>query len=482
MQVMHHARHAWHGAHDTHVWHDTRASPLLRCPVASSNGSTDYLRRINLSLWQSSYLFNIIVGMPSQHPIVIIGAGGAGLIAAWRTAAHDVPTLLLERNKKSGIKILISGGGKCNVTHDGPLDEVLTAFSSRESRFLKHAFYRFSNADLIELLRQHGVPTITRPNGRVFPESNRAHDVVQVFEHIAQAPRSRIRFNASVNDVIVQDGAVVGVQSGGSVIPSSHIILATGGVSYPKTGSTGDGYRWAASAGHSLVPLAPALAPIGIKPPLPAVWRGIALRQGRLSVVQEERIVAYRDDDVLFTHEGVSGPAALELSNAAYHAAAHAPSELRFDFFPGKEFDVLDNDLLARIATERSRTIGTLLDAWLPNRMVDTLLANIGVDPSTRGYTLARDERRRIVHLLKGWTIGRVGYIEISRGEVTAGGISLAEIDPRTMRSTIVRGLYLCGEVLDVAGPVGGYNLQAAFSTGFVAGETAAGNWLGSSN
>jgi predicted Rossmann fold flavoprotein len=183
-------------------------------------------------------------------------------------------------------------------------------------------------------------------------------------------------------------------------------------------------------------------------------------------------------DDILFSHEGISGPAALEVSRVAAEAAEKQKVELRLDFFPSKEFHRLDDELNRVTLSQRDRMIGTILDAWLPNRIVPALLKAADVSAEKRGHVLTKEERRRIVSMLKSWKLGDVGEINIERGEVTAGGVALDEVDPRTMRSRKVKGLYICGEVLDLAGPVGGYNLQAAFSTGFVAGETAARDWL----
>jgi predicted Rossmann fold flavoprotein len=185
-------------------------------------------------------------------------------------------------------------------------------------------------------------------------------------------------------------------------------------------------------------------------------------------------MIASWTGDILFSHEGVTGPAALEVSRPAALALERGPVEIVFDFFPGKEFTSVDQDLIQILRMHSGRTVETLLDSWMPSRLVPSLLQSIGVDPKTRGYVLQREERRAIVGLLKTWRIGRAGTIALARGEVTAGGVSLGEVDPKTMESRIVRGLFLCGEVLDIAGPVGGYNLQAAFSTGYVAGKTAA--------
>ena len=415
-----------------------------------------------------------------EKQIVVIGGGAAGLIAAWKAASLRAPVLLLERNNKPAIKILISGGGKCNVTHDGPMDEMGRAFLKREGRFLKYAFHSFTNDDIRSMLSESGVPTFVRPDGRVFPVSLKGGDVVGALVDSVRRNGGEIRLNTRVTGILSSDGRVGGVTVEGGNIASRHVILTTGGASYRKTGTTGDGISWGAGLSHTIVPLRPALAPLRVHPPLPSDWRGIAIRGGRLSLYAGPRQIDSCPGDILFTHEGISGPAALGLSRSAAVALEKGDVALRLDFFPGTEFPDLDVELHRLIMAGRRKQIGSIVYGMLPDRIVPFLLGQIQVPLITRGYVLTREARRRIVGLLKSWEIGRIGGIDMDRGEVTAGGISLDEIVPQTMESRNIRGLYAAGEVLDIAGPIGGYNLQAAFSTGFVAGTSAARDWLGS--
>jgi len=410
-------------------------------------------------------------------PVVIVGAGGAGLIAAWKAALSGVPVLLLDRNSRAGVKILISGGGKCNVTHAGSIENLLSAFSEQERRFLKPSFYKFSNEDFLKVLAGEGVDTMTRANGRVFPVSESAKDVMAAFSTLLGRANVTIRLNSRVEEVLAEKNSITGIRVGGHTLLTDHLILATGGVSYPRTGTTGDGYRWAAALGHTIVPLRAALAPIRVAPALPRDWQGVAIRDCRLVASAGRRRIGSRDGDLLFTHEGVSGPAALELSKSVAAAAESEDVELYVDVLPDRSIEAVDLDLNATVQSHRSRSIGTILEAWMPNRLVEPLLERAGVDRHTRGHVLSREDRRMVAGTLKKWHIGKVAAIPIERGEVTAGGVSLREVNPKTMQSRIVRGLYLCGEILDIAGPIGGYNLQAAFSTGFVAGESAAAEW-----
>ena len=326
------------------------------------------------------------------------------------------------------------------------------------------------------MLDAEHVPTFVRPDGRIFPVSGRAEDVVKALMRHASGTGVQLRLQCRVSGIDVADGCVTGVRTDRGTLAAAGAVVATGGMSYPRTGTTGDGFRWGEQLGHALVPPTPALAPIGVEPSLPSDWRGVALRGGVLAIYVRGTKLAEWNGDILFTHEGVSGPAALELSRHASEAGGAA--ELRFDFIPGTDVAALDDELVVVLRKNQGKMVATLLETWMPGRIIPALLVSIGVGPDTRCAVVTREERRNIVGLLKSWRIGRVGPISIERGEVTAGGLSLREVDPQTMRSRRTRGLYWCGEVLDIAGPVGGYNLQAAFSTGFVAGETAGRDWL----
>jgi predicted Rossmann fold flavoprotein len=412
-----------------------------------------------------------------HEPVVVIGGGAAGILAAWKAATSHAPVLLLERNARLGIKILISGGGKCNVTHAGTMVELGEAFQPNERRFLKPSFFRFGNTDLLRILHDAGVPAAARDDGRVFPEHGTARDVVIALEQLCQTSGVEIRTGIRVQNIATRGSSFKINVSGNRPTPARAVVIATGGVSYPRTGTTGDGIRWAAELGHTIVPIRPALAPIRIHPMPDRSWQGVALRAGRLISLTGGRTLASWEGDVLFTHEGLSGPAALELSRPVAVAAEHTAVTMIYDFFPKYDFGTLDAALTNLIRDHGSKMIGNLMEAWLPNRLVPSLLQSVAIDPELRSHSLPRESRRSLIHLLKSWQLGKVVNVPLERGEVTAGGVALNEVDPHTMQSRKVPGLFLCGEVLDIAGPVGGYNLQAAFSTGFVAGEESARYW-----
>ena len=409
------------------------------------------------------------------HPIIVIGGGAAGMIAAWKAASSGARVILLEKNPKLGIKLLISGGGKCNITHGGDMETLRQQFKANEARFLKHSFFQFTNTDILSQINQFGVETFERDDGRVFPTSGKAGDVVHALRRMMERAGVEIRLSTSAEEIVQEQGETYGVQTSVELISSRHVILSTGGSSYPKTGTTGDGFTWARDLGHTIVPLRPALAPIYLDPVPPPEWQGVAIRDCVLKAKANRKTIANWRGDMLFTHKGVSGPAALEISRGAYLCLEdHQQVDIHIDVVPDVEEARLEERVQEEILAKGTRLVETLVESFIPHRLAPFVLVSAGINASKKCHQLQRDERRMLVRTLKDWCIGSVKEIPLERGEVTAGGIDLHEVDPKTMRSRIVKGLYVCGEVLDLAGPVGGYNLQAAFSTGYVAGETAA--------
>ena len=412
--------------------------------------------------------------------VLVIGGGAAGMIAAWRAASLGASTRLLEKNGRLGLKIHISGGGKCNITHGGEMEPLRRAFQPNEARFLHACFRRFTNEDALELMRARGVTVHTRPDGRVFPDSGRAEDVVDALAWHMTDTGVRLHTRVAVTGIGVDDGTVTGAWAGGQFFPSHTVILGVGGSSYPKTGTTGDGFTWARDLGHTIVRLRAALAPIYLadgeagKPGRRADWSGVALRDCilRARSATGKEVARWRDD-LLFTHQGLSGPTALGISRTVALAQEAGPVTLDADLLPDTSVEAV----IARIAESHGvagrRAVRTLLGEWLPERLVPEALLRADIDSATALNQLPRKNRNRLAEELKRWSLGPVRVVPLERGEVTAGGVALEEVDPQTMNSRKVRGLYLAGEILDLAGPVGGYNLQAAFSTGYVAGESA---------
>ena len=405
--------------------------------------------------------------------VLVVGGGAAGMFAAWRAASLGAATRLLEKNDRLGLKIHISGGGKCNITHGGDMESVRKAFAPDEARFLAHSFRQFKNEDVLQMLRRRGVTVHTRPDGRVFPDSGRADDVVDGIAHYLTTAGVKIELGAGVTGLAREGDRVTGAWVGGRLFPASATILCVGGSSYPKTGTTGEGYRWARELGHTLVPLRSALAPMYLAEGARPEYSGVALRDSVLRGRSGGKEIARWRGDLLFTHQGISGPNALGISRAVARAMEHGEATLDVDLHPDLAQDVLAARFAEAHAAGR-RLVSTLLAEWLPERLIPEALQRAEIAPEMLVHQLPRKNRNRLVDVLKRWELGRVRAVPLERGEVTAGGVSLEEVDPRTMASRELRGLYFAGEILDIAGPVGGYNLQAAFSTGYVAGESAA--------
>lgn len=415
----------------------------------------------------------------NKPAVLVVGAGAAGLIAAWRAASLGARVVVLEKSARPGMKILISGGGKCNLTHAGGVEDILRAFRRDEALFLKPALYRFTNDDFVALMRDAGVTTFTRDDGRIFPTDNlNAKDVVAALLDRVKRSGATIAEGVAVSAIETRNGTVTGVRASDRLFEASRVIVAAGGASYPATGTTGDGWRWAKALGHTVRPLRAALAPLYLERPR-AEWSGISLRdvvlRARSGAGQKE--YAHWRGDLLFTHKGLSGPCALGISReVAEQMAAGVPGGgiVEVDIAPDHAFEALRDELREAARSQPRKAVSGLLAGRAPERIEAALWAASGLDERTRGANLSARDLNRLVSVLKGWSLGPVRATPLDRGEVVAGGVDRAEVDPKTMRSRIVDGLWLCGEILDVAGPVGGYNLQAAWSTGYVAGESAA--------
>lgn len=404
-------------------------------------------------------------------PVVVVGGGAAGLIAAWRSALAGQETLLVEANPRMGVKVRISGGGKCNVTHGGPVKDLLAAFPVNQGRFLRPALHAFSNADLLDLLRREGVDTYERPDGRVFPmdRPGSAQQVVEVLLGLAERAGAQLLPNARVGGLAVQGSRITGLRIGTEFTQAGRVILATGGASYPRTGTRGEGLGWLRGLGLPVKAWAPALAPIPLQRPRPE-WEGVALRGGelRFRAAAAGPLLGRCAGDLLFTRAGITGPAALHLSEAVEAARRRGPALLEYAFV--RNADALQRQLLDLAAAQGDTSLRRWLGGWLPERVASALLLEWGLPNDLRLGQLGREPRRRAVAALAGIDLGPAGVVPLEQGEVCAGGLDLGAVDPHTMAVKGWENLAVCGELLDLNGPVGGYNLQAAFSTGFLAG------------
>ncbi len=412
--------------------------------------------------------------------VVVVGGGAAGLMAAGQAAAAGALVLLLERTARLGAKLRITGKGRCNLTNTSPLEEFLEHFafldqdpSSRS--FLRNAFARFFAPELIAFFEELGVPTVVERGGRVFPASEDAHQVAEALVRFVRSQGVEIRLRSRVVRLIQEDNRLCGVAlEQGESIPAGAVIIATGGASYPKTGSTGDGYRLAQEAGHRIIPIRPALVPLIIAGPEPKAMMGLSLRNVEVRLLLDGQEFARDWGEMLFTHYGVSGPIILTLSGPAVARLGQGQLEMSINLKPALTPEELDARLRRDLDRYGKRIFRNLLKELLPHKMIDVVIARSGIPPDKPGHQITGAERQRLRDLLQDFRLTIIGHRPLEEAIITAGGVDTREIDPRTMASRLVRGLYFAGEVLNVQADTGGYNLQAAFSTGYVAGRSAA--------
>jgi predicted flavoprotein YhiN len=457
-----------------------------------------------------------MVGRPPD--VLVIGAGAAGIFAAIAAAEQGARVLVLEKTSRIGTKILISGGGKCNIAHDGPLESVIGAFSKPEAIFLRPSCYGMPNRRIIEMFTDMGMELYTRPDGRVFPSSGDAKDVVRLLISKLSHLHVQICLNAAVTEVVARDGRVGGVAlqspvatqparnpkptgefganallrqvlnhstgveqgwEGPNFIECEHVVVACGGSSYPNSGTTGDGWKWTRNLGHSIVKPRAALAPIYLRQPLVHL-AGVSLPGVRLAGRKEGKRFTEESGDLLFTHQGLSGPVVLKISRAIALALEDGLVTLEIDLIPECTVTQISEKIAAAGAKSPSLSLVRWFEEFVPHRVAEQLVGASHLPRNPLMSTVGKKSAIKLSEWLKAFSLGEVRAVPLERGEVVAGGIALPEVDSKTMRSRLVQGLYLAGEALDVAGPVGGYNLQAAFATGARAGETAALDALGS--
>lgn len=405
--------------------------------------------------------------------VIVVGGGAAGLVAAWRAASLGHAVTLLEANGRLGVKLRISGGGKCNITHEGPPKALMAAFPMDQARFLRPSLHAFDNGAVLNLLRREGVETYTRDNGRVFPldRPGSAAAVVEAFEALARRAGVDVRTGARVTALEGEAPRLAALRVGEERMAADAFILATGGASYPETGTRGEVPGWLKALGVPVHPWFPALAPIPLARPRPA-WEGVALRGGelRLSAGPGGRRLGAFAGDILFTKAGISGPAALELSQVTERARREGAAGLAYASLLDAP-ERVDEALIAESQANPRLLAATWLQRHLPVRLVDPLLLEADVDRALMLKDLSKAARKSLVGLVTALPLGEPQAVPLARGEVAAGGVDLAIVDPHTMALRGWENLRVCGELLDIDGPVGGYNLQAAFSTGYAAGS-----------
>lgn len=400
---------------------------------------------------------------------IVVGGGAAGLMCAGFAVAEGKEAVVLERNAKPARKVLITGKGRCNVTNHCTPDELIQNVRTNP-RFLFGAIHGFSPTDAMALFEELGVPLKTERGRRVFPVSDKAADIAEAMVRFATENGGRIMTGKRADRILTEEGRVTGVHcTDGDTLACDAAVIATGGRSYPRTGSDGDGYRLAAALGHTIIPQRPSLVSIRAAEPWCADAAGLSLKNVTLTVKMGKRTAFQELGEMLFTHTGVSGP--LVLSASSYMEKDPGLYRLLIDLKPALTAEKLDARVLRDFAEYRNRDFGNALDMLLPRTLIPVVAALSGIPGDTKVHSVTKEQRCALVSLMKALPLTPVGFGPLEEAVITAGGVCVKEIDPKTMESKLVKGLFFAGEVIDVDAFTGGYNLQIAYSTAYAAAK-----------
>ena len=403
--------------------------------------------------------------------IVVIGGGAAGLMAAVIAGREGARVILLEKMNMVGKKMGITGKGRCNITNSADISDFIKN-TPGNGKFLYGAYERFSNIDLLALLHEWGLKTRVERGGRVFPESDSALEVRNLFMKMLKKYNVTVHLNEAVTKIVTKDNVVTGVVTTKDSYACEAVIIATGGASYPLTGSTGDGYRLAEGVGHSITDIRPSLVPIVTEESWVKDIMGLSLRNVEVSIVSKEKVQAKMFGEMMFTHFGVTGPTILSLSHTVgklLRKKKTAPIAVSINLKPALTPEVLDKRLQKDFDLYSKKQLANGMKDLLPSNLIPIIISLAKLDPAKPINQITKEERQQLCHVLQHMTLTVKGLRPVEEAIVTAGGISLKEFNPKTMESKLVKGLYGAGEVLDIDAFTGGYNLQAAFSTGYVA-------------
>ncbi|PNU19304.1 aminoacetone oxidase family FAD-binding enzyme [Geothermobacter hydrogeniphilus] len=410
----------------------------------------------------------------SSHDLIVIGGGPAGIFAAGFAALNGARVMLLEKNRRCGAKLLITGKGRCNVTHDEDDPRHFAEAFGRNGKALLTALYAFGPRDVVDFFRQRGLDLKTERGGRVFPARGGAVDVQQILDRFLRDCGVELRTGCEVRRLQVEDGRISGVVTGRGVFRAARYLVATGGLSYPETGCTGDGYAWAEASGHRLVKPEAALMPIRLAEDWTGEWCRLNLKNIRIVVLLDGSPLDERFGEAFFTRTGIGGPIILDMSSAIREALTKGKVSLEVDFKPAVSEELFDKRLQRELADHANRDFRNALGKLLPRDMIPRFILLSGIDPGKKCHSVTRAERRGLLELFKRLPLRVTGHEGMKKAIVTSGGVSLKDVDMRSLRSKKIENLYFAGEMLDIDGPTGGFNLQVCWSTGYLAGVSAA--------
>lgn len=408
-----------------------------------------------------------------KYDVIVVGAGPAGLLAAGRAAELGSSVLILEKMRTEGRKLLITGKGRCNITNSAAIGEFITHVFPN-GKFLRNAFSQFFSKDVVELLEKYGVDVTLERGGRYFPTSNKSLDVLHALLKWVKELDVQIICSQRVEKLLVDNGVVMGVRVNGEIFSAEKIILATGGKSYPATGSTGDGYELSRQLGHTIKKPIPALVPLETKGGIAQKLQGLNLKNVNAVVWVNGKKAGEAFGEMIFTHFGLSGPIILTLSRIVVMALQKGDKvEITVDLKPALDEQKLDNRLLRDLNEHGKKHISNIFRNWLPSSMVPVFIELLELDPDKACHQVSGKERKKIRYLLKNMSFEISHNRTFKEAIITAGGVVTSEIRPTTMESRLVSGLYFAGEMIDLDAETGGYNLQIAYSTGWLAGNSS---------
>ena len=402
--------------------------------------------------------------------VLVIGGGPAGCFAAYFAAKNGNKVILLEQNEKLGKKLYITGKGRCNITNSSDMEILFNNVCSNR-KFLYSAFYSYTNDQVVDFFESRGLATKVERGNRVFPLSDRSSDVISTLSKALKEVGVEVRLHTKVMDIIVDGDTVLGVLlKDGQRLYADSVIVATGGVSYPSTGATGDGYRFAKDLNHKIVPVTPSLVPFETKEEWPKELQGLALKNVSVQVERGGKIIYDDFGEMLFTHFGVSGPMILSASASIKPEYFKEQLSMYIDLKPALSMEDLDKRILRDFEEYLNKQYKNALNKLLPTKMIPIIIELSGIDPDKKVNEISKEERKSLVQLLKHLPLTISGLRGFNEAIITKGGVSVKDINPSTMESKIIANLYFCGEVLDLDAMTGGYNLQIAWSTGYLAG------------
>ena len=408
-----------------------------------------------------------------MRKIIVVGGGAAGMMAAVTAARKGKNVLLLEKNEKLGKKLFITGKGRCNITNSAEIDELFSAVVSNP-KFLYSSFYSLTNDQVIEFFEELGVKTKVERGGRVFPESDHSSDVIRALEQELKRLGAEIRLRTEVKEILAEGGRAKGVRlSSGEKLNADAVIIATGGISYPSTGSTGDGYRFAQECGHKVTDLSPALVPMEVEEWYAKELMGLSLRNIEIKITDGKKKLYEEFGEMLFTHYGVTGPVILSASSIVGKKLKEHPLTLHIDLKPALTEEQLDKRVLREFEANHNRQFKNAVDSLFPAKLKPVIVELSGIPEEKKVNEVTKEERLRFVRMIKDFSMTLTAMRGYNEAIITKGGVSVKEIDPGTMESRLVNRLYFAGEVLDLDAVTGGYNLQIAWSTGYLAGMNA---------